>query len=55
MTRAEASKLEKAGRIPSWFLQSADGIERGAEEEDVFDFSEAREVDSDSDVDVDKI
>jgi translation initiation factor IF-1 len=55
MTRAEASKLEKAGRIPSWFLQSADGIERGAEEEDVFDFSEAREADSDSDVDVDKI
>lgn len=58
MTRAEASKLEKTGRIPSWFLQSAEGMERGAEaaDEDVFDYSEAREAaDSDSDIDVDNI
>lgn len=58
MTRAEASKLEKAGRIPPWFLQSAEGMERGAAaaDEDVFDYSEAREaVDSDSDIDVDNI
>lgn len=56
MTRTEASKLEKAGRIPSWFLQSAEGLERGTTEEDVFDFSEVHEAsDSDDDIDVDKI
>lgn len=57
MTRAEATKLEKAGRIPSWFLQSAEGIEKGTshEEEDLFDYSESKEVEEDEDVDIDNI
>ncbi len=53
MTRAEAARLEKAGRIPSWFLHTVDGDVK-KDEEDIFDYSEAKE-EKDEDIDVDAI
>ena len=54
MTRAEAARLEKAGRIPSWFINAADlsTLSKKDESEDLFDYSETKEsVDEDIDVD----
>ncbi len=57
MTRAEASKLEKAGRIPAWFLQVVDGDGKIREEEggDLFDYSDMKEISEDEDIDIDRI
>ena len=57
LSRADASKLEKAGRIPSWFLQSIDGEGRIREEEggDLFDYSEVKEESEDEEIDIDRI
>ena len=62
MTKGEASKLAKAGHIPSWFLQSGADTLGGAADavEDVFDYSEVKQDDAadgsdDEDVDVDDL
>ena len=54
MTRSDAARLEKEGRIPPWFLQSAETMEKGGEEEDVFDYTTHKEVEEE-DVDIDTI
>ena len=41
LTRQQASKLEKEGRIPAWFMALADGAE--AEDGDIFDYDETKE------------
>jgi hypothetical protein len=49
LTRSQASKLEKDGRIPSWFLSFEEGKEEGGE---IFDYSG---VETDEDVDIENI
>lgn len=53
LTRAQAAKMEKDGRIPSWFTVIGD---KGADEleSDIFDYTETPEEDDDE-VDVDNI
>ncbi len=56
MSRHDASKLEKTGRIPAWMLTE----ETQEGKEDIFDYTEDKEFadsrsDSGSDVDVDRI
>jgi initiation factor 1A len=61
MTRAEASRLEKAGKIPSWFINATDlsTVAKKDEGEDLFDYSTKGTgdlvEDDDADVDVDAI
>jgi translation initiation factor IF-1 len=54
MTRQEASKLEKAGRIPGWMMTTGDA-NHGGEEEDIFDHSEIKEEGEINDSDIDDI
>lgn len=53
MSRHDASKLEKAGRIPSWMLTE----ETQEGKEDIFDYSEEKILESsdEEDLDIDKI
>ncbi len=51
LTRQQAARLEKDGRIPTWFVSVDEGR---PDEADIFDFTEDAEG-ADSDVDVDAI
>ena len=61
LSRSEASKLEKGGHIPKWFMQiGTDAIgDRPATDEYEFDYTDVKEEgadsDSDDDVDIDDI
>jgi translation initiation factor IF-1 len=51
MTRQEASRLEKAGRIPSWMMLEGENDES---KEDIFDYTEIESEDEEN-LDIDKI
>lgn len=53
MTRSDAAKMEKEGRIPAWMLLAGDREDQ--DEGDIFDYSETAEADEEEDVDIDKI
>ena len=57
MTRAEAAKLEKAGRIPPWFLNTVDlaSVAKKEDADDIFDYSDSNAVAEEADVDIDAI
>lgn len=50
LTRAQASRMEKDGRIPPWFITAADGSE--GDVGDIFDFEETKE---EEEIDIDNI
>ncbi len=50
LSRSQASKMEKEGRIPPWFLS----LDEGKTEADLFDYSAAHEKEEE-DVDIEKI
>lgn len=56
MTKAEASKLQRGGHLPEWFIQS-DEIGECKDDGVEFDYSEVKEEpeDDDADVDIDDI
>jgi translation initiation factor IF-1 len=57
LSRSNASKMEREGRIPSWMLvlQTSDAVQH-VEEGDLFDYTNHKEAEEeDSDIDVDKI
>lgn len=53
LTRSQAAKMEKEGRIPAWFVLSAEEAADG--EGDIFDYSEIPEVDETEEIDIDAI
>jgi hypothetical protein len=40
LTRAEAAKLEREGRIPSWMMQVGDKIDESNTADDIFDYTQ---------------
>lgn len=57
LSRSDASRMEREGRIPSWMLalQASDSVQH-MEEGDLFDYTKHVEAeDEDSDIDIDKL
>jgi hypothetical protein len=55
MTRPEAAKLERDGKIPSWLMQTGGDVKVSAPADDIFDYTIKEEDETDGDVDIDKI
>jgi hypothetical protein len=56
MTRPEAAKMERDGKIPSWLMQTGGDVKVSEPADDIFDYTAVKEEDeSDEEVDIDKI
>ena len=58
MTRPEAAKLERDGKIPSWLMQTGGDVKVSEPADDIFDYTTPIKEDDESDggeVDIDKI
>ncbi len=53
LTRAQAAKMEKEKKIPSWFVSSEEGAD--ADGGDIFDYSETPAADDEGEVNIDDI